>query len=248
VGVYGAVGTYILSNGYVQPIDRYNAVGIYAQRDPVKSFPGVLVFYQQTNDSNIGPGAAAAHLNQSATSRAFALEFDEPLFKGNVMLGIRPVEYLSGLQASKAGFDVLTTAHPHFGAFDIVARDPKFSPYLYLTLESAVAAASNATFGQPAWRAGLKYAGPLFRARATVAASGGPAGAQVYATNCAACHNANGTGGIGPNLHGIATRMSLSQTVAFIEKPVGTMPKLYPGTLSEAQVGEVASYIRSEFH
>jgi len=268
-GVYGAVGTYILSTGYSQPIDDYNAVGIYAQRDPVKSFPGLMIFYQQTYDSNIGPAVASAQLNQSAISRAFAFEFDEPLFNGDVMIGIRPVEYLGGLQASKAGFDVLTTAHPHYGAFDVVARDPKFSPYLYLVIESAVAAASNATYGQPAWRVGLKYAAPLFRARrvasaqpspsAMIAATGSTAatvsppedvkaGQQLYAANCAACHNADGTGGVGPNLHQVATSMSLSQTVAFIEKPAGAMPKLYPGTLSEAQVGQVAAYIRATFH
>jgi mono/diheme cytochrome c family protein len=278
-GVYGAVGSDILLPGFAGPIDHYSATGVYAQRDPVKAFPGLLVFYQQTHDANIGPGAASAHLNQGAISRAFALEVDEAFFKGNVMLGIRPVEYLGGLQASKTGFDVLTTAHPHFGAFDIVIRDPKLSPYLYLTLESAVAAASNATFGQPAWRAGLKYAAPFFRApalpappvadpvvaiAASPAASASPAadaspavpdaqaiaaGAKIYATNCAACHNAAGTGGIGPNLHATPAHMSLAQTITFIEKPpAGTMPKLFPAPLSDAQVRQVAAYIRSAFH
>jgi len=168
---------------------------------------------------------------------------------------------------------VLTTAHPHFGAFNIVMRDPKFSPYLYLTLESAVAAASNATFGQPAWRAGLKYAAPFFRAPALPAppaanpvvaiaaepdAAASPAapdpqaiaaGEKIYATNCAACHNAAGTGGIGPNLHATPAHMSLAQTITFIEKPpAGTMPKLFPAPLSDAQVRQVAAYIRSAFH
>ena len=90
-GVYGAVGSYILSTGYAQPIDRYQATGVYAQRDPVKSMPGLLVFYRQTHDSNIGPAAASAGLSQSAVSRAFAFELDESLFGGNVMIGIRPV-------------------------------------------------------------------------------------------------------------------------------------------------------------
>jgi hypothetical protein len=160
-GVYGAVGSYILPTGYVAPVDDYNAVGVYAQRDPVKHVPGLLVFYQRTNDSNVGPGEASNHLEQGATSWAAAVEIDQPFFNGNVLLGIRPVEYLSGLQASKAGFDVLTTAHPHYGAFDLVARDPKFSPYLYLTAEAAVAAASNATYDQPAWRIGVKWAAPV---------------------------------------------------------------------------------------
>ena len=163
VGIYGATGTYVLSTGYVNPIDNYNALGFYAQRDPVKNFPGLLLFYQKTYDSNVGPGKASQDLVQSATSWTYALELDESLFNGDVMLGIRPVEFVNGLQASKGGYDVLTTAHPHYGTFDIVARDPRLSPYLYVTLESAVAAASNAPFGQPAWRIGVKWASPIRR-------------------------------------------------------------------------------------
>jgi hypothetical protein len=163
-GVYGAVGSYILSTGYLNPIDNYNAIGVYAQRDPVKSMPGVLVFYQTTNDSNVGPGKASQQLVQSATSWAAAVEVDESLFNGDVMVGVRPVEYTAGLQASNSGLDVLMTAKPHYGVFDIIARDPKISPYLYLTMESAVAAASNAPNGIPTWRVALKWAGPLGRA------------------------------------------------------------------------------------
>lgn len=160
-GVYGSAGTYILGGGYVNPVDDYQALGVYAQRDPVKAFPGLLAFYQRTSDSNVGPGKAAQALTQSATSWEYAFELDESLFKGDVMLGIRPVEYIGGLQASKNGYDTSTTAHPHYGTFDLVARDPQFTPYLYLELESAVAGASNAPFGQPAWRASLKWASPL---------------------------------------------------------------------------------------
>jgi len=162
-GVYGAVGTYILATGYLNPIDDYNAYGAYVQRDPVKGMPGLLLFYQRTNDGNVGPGKASQALTQGAASWASAVEVDESILNGDVMFGLRPVEYISGLQASKSGPDVLTTAHPHYAVFDIVARDPKFSPYLYLTLESAVAAASNATYDQPAWRVGIKWAMPLFK-------------------------------------------------------------------------------------
>jgi mono/diheme cytochrome c family protein len=255
-GVYGSVGTYILGAGYVSPIDNYNAVGVYAQRDPVKSIPGVLAFYQQTSDSNVGPGKASNGLTQSAISRAWAVEFDESLFGGNVMIAVRPVEYLSGLQASKTGYDTLGTAKPHYGVFDIVARDPKFSPYLWLTMESAVAAASNATYGQPAWRVGIKYAAPLFKphtepdtAPATFAPADLQAGQQLYAENCAACHGADGTGGIGPNLHYMAKTTSFRQTAALIKKPIGVvMPKLYPDTLSDLQVNQVSEYLRTTFH
>jgi mono/diheme cytochrome c family protein len=266
-GVYGATGSYVLASGYVQPTDHYNVVGVYAQRDPVKAVPGVLVFYQQAHDSNIGPGAPSGGLHQTATSRAFAVELDESLLHGDVMIGFRPVEYLSGLQASATGFDTMQTAKPHFGTFDVIARDPKFSPYLYVLFESVFAGASNATNGQPAWRVSVKWAAPLFRARenGTKAAALVPtdngsasegssspqlvkAGEAVYVANCATCHNANGTGGVGPSLHNVAVTKSYAQTVDFIEKPSGTMPKLYPGTLSETQVKAVAAYVRATFH
>jgi mono/diheme cytochrome c family protein len=74
------------------------------------------------------------------------------------------------------------------------------------------------------------------------------AGETVYTANCAACHNANGTGGVGPTLHNVAATKTYAQTIDFIEKPAGAMPKLYPGTLSEAQVKEVAAYVRATFH
>jgi len=82
---------------------------------------------------------------------------------------------------------------------------------------------------------------------ATQSLEGQQAGRKIYTANCAACHGTSGGGGIGPSLQQIVTRRSLDQTVGFIENPVGPMPKLYPGTLSEAQVREVATYIRGAF-
>lgn len=160
-GVYGAAGTYILPNGYVNPIDQYNAVGVYAQRDPVKAWPGIVAYYQQTHDSNVGPGKTSQKLVQAASGWSAGVEFDESLLNGDVMLGFRPVEYVSGLQQAKNGYDVFATAKPHYGVFDIVARDPKFTPYLWITLEAALASASNTTYGGPTWRAGLKWASPI---------------------------------------------------------------------------------------
>ncbi len=99
------------------------------------------------------------------------------------------------------------------------------------------------------------YAGPWIQPRAsqTIAAASqnGPdlsAGKTLFAANCAACHGAAGQGGVGPSLKSIATRMSLAQTIAFIESPSGNvMPKLYPATLSAAQVQDVAAYINKTF-
>ncbi len=273
-GVYGAAGSYVLTDGYVRPADHYNSIGVYAQRDPVNDIPGVLVFYQQTHDSNVGPGAPSEGLQQSATSRAFAIELDESLFRGNVMVALRPVEYLSGLQASTSGFDTSRTAQPHLGTLNVIARDPKFSPYLYALFQTGIGSASTASFGQPTWTVQVKWAGPLFRApvlsKAAPAASGTDApkpsaastdpateasaspqlvkaGETVYVANCASCHNANGTGGVGPSLHNLAAKKTYAQTVDFIEKPTGVMPKLYPDTISETQVKAVAAYVRATF-
>lgn len=83
-------------------------------------------------------------------------------------------------------------------------------------------------------------------AAAPGAPSGSGGGDQVFAAHCATCHGANGEGGVGPNLHGIATRKTLAQTVAFIENPSGgIMPKLYPSQLTEAQVQQVATFIQT---
>jgi cytochrome c551 len=72
------------------------------------------------------------------------------------------------------------------------------------------------------------------------------AGAQIFSVRCSACHGADGSGGVGPNLHGIASRKNLEQAVAFIENPTGgIMPKLYPSQLNQAQVEDVAAYIET---
>lgn len=177
----------------------------------------MLVFYQHTYDANVGPGDGSTPLVQSATSRAFALELSESFLHGDVMLAVRPVEYLSGLQASATGFDTERTAQPHYGTFNVIARDPKFSPYLYFVFESGVGAASDARYAQPAWTAQVRWAAPVFGAPAirrvpaglrpvavadatqaastsvgTSDASPSPeavqAGKAVFVANCAACH------------------------------------------------------------
>ena len=74
------------------------------------------------------------------------------------------------------------------------------------------------------------------------------AGADLYAQNCAACHGADGNGGIGANLHSIHNTTSLRETVALIENPIGAvMPRLYPSTLTDAQVQQIAAYVRATF-
>jgi mono/diheme cytochrome c family protein len=130
-------------------------------------------------------------------------------------------------------------------------------PNLIITLENV-----SAVGARPLMSYQILWAGPWIRhpfraapaspapapeTAATNDAAAIAAGKQLYGTNCAACHGADGQGGVGPNLHGIAKRMSFDQTVGKIENPSGVMPKLYPGTLSAAQVNQIAAFIRSAF-
>jgi mono/diheme cytochrome c family protein len=122
-------------------------------------------------------------------------------------------------------------------------------PNLLLTLENAsTVGAKPVTSYQLLWagpwlKHSVAQAGPTAVSSPQVLASG----RQVFAANCAVCHGAAGEGGAGPNLHGIAKRKSLDQTIAFIENPSGGMPKLYPATLSAEQVRDVADYISQTF-
>jgi len=66
------------------------------------------------------------------------------------------------------------------------------------------------------------------------------AGEKVYQV-CAACHGARGEGGIGANLQ--ASKRDLAGVIAYIKAPTGSMPKLYPSALSDADVAAVAAYV-----
>lgn len=72
-----------------------------------------------------------------------------------------------------------------------------------------------------------------------------PHGAVLYSANCAACHGAAGQGGIGPSLKGEGARKDSGAVAAFVKNPVGGMPKLYPGLLSDSDVSAVAAYVES---
>ena len=67
-----------------------------------------------------------------------------------------------------------------------------------------------------------------------------PAGEKVYQV-CAACHGARGEGGIGANLQ--TSKRDLAGVIAYIKAPIGSMPKLYPSAVSDADVAAVAAYV-----
>jgi len=65
-------------------------------------------------------------------------------------------------------------------------------------------------------------------------------GLRVYQV-CAACHGARGEGGVGANLQ--TSTLGLGGIIAYVKAPTGSMPKLYPSPLSDADVASVASYV-----
>ncbi len=66
------------------------------------------------------------------------------------------------------------------------------------------------------------------------------AGERVYQV-CAGCHGTRGEGGIGANLQ--TSKRDLAGIMAYIKAPTGSMPKLYPNALSDADVAAVAAYV-----
>ena len=66
------------------------------------------------------------------------------------------------------------------------------------------------------------------------------AGEKVYQV-CAGCHGTRGEGGIGANLQ--ISKRDLAGVIAYIKAPTGSMPKLYPSALSDADVAAVAAYV-----
>jgi len=71
------------------------------------------------------------------------------------------------------------------------------------------------------------------------------AGRQVFTLNCATCHGATGVeGGVGPSLRGERTRKDLDATIAWIKNPSPPMPALFPQTITDQQVTDVATYVQ----
>lgn len=71
-------------------------------------------------------------------------------------------------------------------------------------------------------------------------------GARLFSTNCATCHGATGTGGnVGPSLRYERNRMDFTTTMSWLQDPAPPMPKLYPKTLTQADVRDIASYVQT---
>ncbi len=70
-------------------------------------------------------------------------------------------------------------------------------------------------------------------------------GAVLFSQNCAMCHGARGTGGVGPSLVSERTRKDFQQAQQWIMKPDAPMPTLFPGTLSRSDVRDVAAFVET---
>ena len=64
-------------------------------------------------------------------------------------------------------------------------------------------------------------------------------GEMVFAGFCAACHGAKGEQGVTAS-----KKRTVEELAAFVRNPTGTMPKLYPTPLDDAEVVAVATYIQ----
>ena len=67
-------------------------------------------------------------------------------------------------------------------------------------------------------------------------------GHAIFETYCVKCHV---SAPIGPPLANIKAHESLAITVSQIKNPAPPMPKLFPATLSDQDVNDVAAYVRT---
>ena len=82
------------------------------------------------------------------------------------------------------------------------------------------------------------------RSKLSGAAQGDAAhGKTIFAKQCIQCHGAEG--GVGPALKNEKSRKTYAQTVGWIKDPQTPMPKLYPDTIGEKDVADVAAYVQS---
>jgi mono/diheme cytochrome c family protein len=71
-------------------------------------------------------------------------------------------------------------------------------------------------------------------------------GAQLFAANCASCHGADGSGGLGPRLAGRVTKdfPGIDKQIAFVKAGKGAMPS-FEGDLSDEEIRLVVEYTRT---
>lgn len=134
IGYVGARGSWPLSDG---TMDQYVAAMLYAQRDPLRGFPGMLAMYQTAHDANAAPGVGPA------SSHAASFEVYEPFLRDDrAMLSLRKELTNDGLGT-----------YQQSGIVDLSYR---LGPFLRFYAEGAMA--QNST---PSWRYMLWWTTPV---------------------------------------------------------------------------------------
>ena len=143
VGVYGASGTFPISDGLT---DHFSAVAGYLQRDPTHGVPGVFFVYQTTHDSYPMAGATAP-----ADGRGYTLDVYEPILKGKVVVGFRREMTDDGMGTISNSANIDLTV--------VLAR------YLRLFTEAGLSGSNPGNgvnrIGTPAWRAFIWWSVPI---------------------------------------------------------------------------------------
>lgn len=71
-------------------------------------------------------------------------------------------------------------------------------------------------------------------------------GAKMYLKYCASCHGGNGDGSLGPALRGVTQRKDPRSVAEVIRNPTSAvMPRLYPKTLGDTEVEQIADFINA---
>lgn len=69
-------------------------------------------------------------------------------------------------------------------------------------------------------------------------------GESIYRTNCATCHGTDGGGGLGPELRGIADRLTREEHLEIVREGKGQMPA-WKDNLSDDEIDAVVEYERT---
>jgi cytochrome c553 len=226
-GLAAMAGTFPLPSGARDAYNRTMALASYSTSPNYSLIAMALIGHDSNPNDGTSPSSGSNGWSFEGIASPLAwLHLDARYERANDGLGTIQNNYVGDL------------------AFSIM-------PNLIVTLENVSSVGTT-----PVTSYQVLWAGPWIQHRrapqtagvSSPGAQGSGSGKQLYAANCASCHGATGEGGVGPSLHGIATKKSPDATVAFIESPSGgIMPKLYPSALSAAQVQEVAAYIRDTF-
>jgi len=71
------------------------------------------------------------------------------------------------------------------------------------------------------------------------------AGKTIFAANCAGCHGADGTGGVGPDLTTLPAAADQAAVVKQVTNGGAVMPA-FSGQLSDQEIQDVAAYVSKE--